>query len=394
MALATRRACASSRARSTVTSISVVAPSPSRAICRVRERATACSAASKPAGSTRPAAPLAMMAAVSLVDVSVSMLSALNVRSMTRRKVASSGPGSTAASVRKRVMRVAMSGSIIPTPLAMPTTRAGPAAALGHLGDGVRRHDGREPRRARPDQGTAAPASRGAPGLAPSGRAGRSPRSMRPARRPGRHREHGRRRAASSAASASPTGPLATLAFFETTTKACNRPSAMCRRLSVTLGPANRDRVKTAAAEHGASAASTRKSSVSSLMPMLATWERKPAGRATAPGSMARACQADHPPAEPSGHGRPRQADQRDLARDRRTGETQPRQKSRERLPTAEDRRPAGPSAPNRRVRRRVRSEGRCGGRRRRRRRCSGTCRARRRRGPPSGRRTTRAGRR
>ena len=75
-----------------------------------------------------------MIAAVSLVDVSVSMLSALNVRSMTRRKAASSGSGSMAASVRKRVMRVAMSGSIIPTPLAMPTTRAGPTAASDALG--------------------------------------------------------------------------------------------------------------------------------------------------------------------------------------------------------------------------------------------------------------------
>ena len=40
--------------------------------------------------STGPAAPLAMIAAVSLVEVSVSMLSALSVRSMTRRNTASS----------------------------------------------------------------------------------------------------------------------------------------------------------------------------------------------------------------------------------------------------------------------------------------------------------------
>ena len=86
MALATRLAWVSSAAPSTTTSIRVVAPSPSRATCRVSESATACSAASRSDGATGPAAPLAMMAAVSLVDVSVSMLSALKVRSITRRK--------------------------------------------------------------------------------------------------------------------------------------------------------------------------------------------------------------------------------------------------------------------------------------------------------------------
>jgi HK97 family phage major capsid protein len=58
------------------------------------------------------------------VEVSVSTDTQLNVRSITRRNIASSSPASTRASVNTSEMRVAMSGSIIPTPLATPTTRA------------------------------------------------------------------------------------------------------------------------------------------------------------------------------------------------------------------------------------------------------------------------------
>ena len=76
---------------------------------------------------------------------------------------------------------------------------------------------------------------------------------------------------ASSRASASPAAPLATFAFLEITAKARSRWSATCSRLIVTLGPENRERVNTAAAGHGSSAAITTKSSVSSLIPMLAT---------------------------------------------------------------------------------------------------------------------------
>ena len=129
-ALPTRLAWASSRAPVTRTSMRVVAPSPSAASFRVSSRATRSRAASKVAGSTGPAPPLAMMAAVSLVEVSVSTLRALSVRSTTRRNTASSSSGARAASVQNRAMRVAMSGSIMPTPLAMPTMRAAPAEAL------------------------------------------------------------------------------------------------------------------------------------------------------------------------------------------------------------------------------------------------------------------------
>ena len=80
------------------------------------------------ARSTGPAAPLAMMAAVSLVDVSVSMLTALRVRSITRRNITSRATLSRRVG-QNSVMSVAMSGSIMPTPFAMPTTVAAPADA-------------------------------------------------------------------------------------------------------------------------------------------------------------------------------------------------------------------------------------------------------------------------
>ena len=75
-----------------------------------------------------------MIAAVSLVDVSVSMLNALKVRSITRRNSPSSASAATLASVQNSAISVAMSGSIIPTPLAMPTTRASPAVAAATFG--------------------------------------------------------------------------------------------------------------------------------------------------------------------------------------------------------------------------------------------------------------------
>ena len=60
----------------------------------------------------------------SLVEVSVSTLTQLNVRSTTRRNVASRSAADSSASVNSSEMWVAMSGSIKPTPLAMPTTLA------------------------------------------------------------------------------------------------------------------------------------------------------------------------------------------------------------------------------------------------------------------------------
>jgi hypothetical protein len=83
-------------------------------------------------------------------------------------------------------------------------------------------------------------------------------------------------------ASAKPCAPLATLAFFEMTTIARAFLSARCLRLTVTLGPAKRLWVKTPAAAHVESVTTNVKSSVESFTPMLATYERNPAGRVTA----------------------------------------------------------------------------------------------------------------
>ena len=68
---------------------------------------------------------------------------------------------------------------------------------------------------------------------------------------PGSHPRARATPSTSSSASASPSTPVATLAFLDTTTTAWSVPSLACPRDSVTLGPANRDRVKTAAAAQG-----------------------------------------------------------------------------------------------------------------------------------------------
>jgi hypothetical protein len=64
---------------------------------------------------------------------------------------------------------------------------------------------------------------------------------------------------------------VATLAFLETTTTAWALGVDRCSRLTTTLGPAKLLLVNNPAAAHGCCAATTTKSSVASLMPMLAT---------------------------------------------------------------------------------------------------------------------------
>ena len=73
-----------------------------------------------------------------------------------------SSAGSTVASVSTTAIIVAMSGSIMPTPLAIPTTLAGPVPILASadLGDGVGRHDppaAAPARPGRPPAGSASP---------------------------------------------------------------------------------------------------------------------------------------------------------------------------------------------------------------------------------------------
>ena len=189
---------------------------------------------------------------------------------------------STSASVNISVISVAMSGSIMPTPLATPTTMASlPAtAALRDLGDGVGGHDAAGHGDARRGRRTAGH------GL----------------RCPARTRSIGYWRPitpvdAMSTSSASQPSAAATPA---TTSRALARPcvaggdvgvlgdhhDGACRAIGDVLAADDDARPGEAAAgEHarppgnGRSAATTTKSSVSSLMPMLATWQLKPRGR-------------------------------------------------------------------------------------------------------------------
>src|SRR3954453_5328392 len=93
-----------------------------------------------------------------------------------------------------------------------------------------------------------------------------------------------------AALAASPAGPLATLAFLDTTTRARARRSPRLRRLVTTLGPAKRLRVNNPAAGTGDFAATTTKSAVVALTPMLPTRAANPDGSAvTASGTGRRA---------------------------------------------------------------------------------------------------------
>ena len=257
----------------------VSAPSPSRAIFFVRSNMTDSSAVSKAVASTAPAAPLANTMAVSLVDESVSMETQLNVRLTTRRKIASRSFDDTAASVKIIEIIVAMSGSIMPTPLATPTTRADDPATVasdtlctvsvvmmpratssasfagrgkGKAAMPVRIHSIGYKRPMTPVD-----AMRTSDGLMPNFVATDS---------------------VTSSACASPTGPLATFAFFEITTMARAWP-VLWRRDTSTDGPANRLLVNTPADVEPALARTTVKSLLSSLTPTLATYDVNPWGR-------------------------------------------------------------------------------------------------------------------
>ena len=109
---------------STVTTISVSAPSPSDASCLVKSKHTFFNPSSKAFKLTWPAWPDDRTRAISLVEVSVSTLSALNVVPTTFLKMRSNSAVERSASVIITAIIVAMFGSIIPTPFAMPTMEA------------------------------------------------------------------------------------------------------------------------------------------------------------------------------------------------------------------------------------------------------------------------------
>ncbi len=128
--LATALAAVSSFAPVTAHSKSFVAPSPSPAMLRQRKMFTvlsACMKTSKSAPSAvisaLPARPLAIMLTMSLVEVSPSTLTMLKVFLMSPLRAFCSMAGEIAASVVRKTSMVAMSGCIMPLPLAMPPKR-------------------------------------------------------------------------------------------------------------------------------------------------------------------------------------------------------------------------------------------------------------------------------
>ena len=130
MASAMAFAAWSSAAPVTVTSTNLVAPSPSRTICWARSSSTASSACWNAtsfgsfgsASSSSICSPVAKSSTVSLVDVSESTVMRLKLRSTDVERHCWSSVGSTGRSVKTKASIVAMSGAIMPLPLAMPTT--------------------------------------------------------------------------------------------------------------------------------------------------------------------------------------------------------------------------------------------------------------------------------
>ena len=125
---AARSACWGFAAPTTSTVTSLVAPSPSRASICDNCVATSSSAASNLAApallalriAAFPATPLAITTTVSLVEPSPSIVTQLYVWSATRLSAPRKNAGDTFASVVMNESIVAMLGSIIPEPLAMP----------------------------------------------------------------------------------------------------------------------------------------------------------------------------------------------------------------------------------------------------------------------------------
>ena len=129
MVWAALKASSSSRAPTTRMVTSLVAPSPSRTIFRARSlktlsRASPNSRAALGLSSSiqgLPAAPLAMTSTMSLVEVSPSTVMRLKVRSTPLRTSCRSTGKTICASVTTNESMVAMSGMIMPEPLATPS---------------------------------------------------------------------------------------------------------------------------------------------------------------------------------------------------------------------------------------------------------------------------------
>ena len=192
----------------------------------------------------------------------------------------SSSPREIAASVKISEMCVAMSGSIIPTPLATPTTRADEprtvaSASFGRVSVVMM---------ARATSDASVPL--GCAGSAAMPVRTRSIgywRPMTPVEATTSSLLSQPSRAATAAMSSRafcmPCSPVATFEFFETTTTPRVCPLAPNSRLSTTLAPAKRLLVNIDAPVVPAAPSTTTKSSESSLMPILAVCATNPAGR-------------------------------------------------------------------------------------------------------------------
>src|SRR3954467_6218870 len=134
MARAVRRASASEAAPVTRTVISLVAPSPPRTMPTASGSQTCRSASPSKeksgSPSVTPLAPFASAKTQSFVEHSPSTVIALNVSSTTVFNARCRMPGSTTASVVTNASMVAMFGSIMPDPFAIPPTRNVPRALV------------------------------------------------------------------------------------------------------------------------------------------------------------------------------------------------------------------------------------------------------------------------
>ena len=131
MASAAARAAFSVAAPVTSTSTKRETPSPSLTIMRAKARVTSSKAASKTlTEGVTPLRPLASKMTVSLVLMSPSMVMRLKEFATERRREARRAGCEIAASVVTTQSMVAMFGSIIPAPLAIPPMRNMPSGVL------------------------------------------------------------------------------------------------------------------------------------------------------------------------------------------------------------------------------------------------------------------------
>src|SRR6266404_3757363 len=141
--MAMRRADLAEAAPSTTISTSLRAPSPSRATCSASDLSTVSSAFTNPLSRGSPAraiggapraaaAPVAKASSVSDVEVSPSIVTALKLSRTPFASSACKAGAAMGASVNTNDSMVAISGAIIPAPLAMPqiVTEAAPSLAV------------------------------------------------------------------------------------------------------------------------------------------------------------------------------------------------------------------------------------------------------------------------